>query len=165
MDFCINTVRFWNGRRGNFCFDCCKKIFRYIEDSKNRKGLGKAAGLSNLPRQIYMSCNLYILENNKGKHYVGITKLDPTRRLLRHNRGEVYSTKFGTPWHIVYFQKYKDYKEARQKEKQIKNWHSGATLKRFLSKTAGSSNGRTHASGAWYLGSSPSPAALLRKKT
>ena len=27
---------------------------------------------------------------------------------------------------------------------------------------AGSSNGRTHASGAWYLGSSPSPAALLR---
>ena len=110
-----------------------------------------------------MSCNLYILENNKGKHYVGITKLNPKQRLLKHNRREVYSTKFDTPWILVYFQEYKDYEEARQREKQIKSWHGGATLKRFLGKAAGSSNGRTHASGAWYLGSSPSPAALPKK--
>ena len=65
-----------------------------------------------------MICNLYILENDKGKHYTGITKLSPEQRLLRHNRGEVYSTKFDIPWRIIYYQEYKDYKEARQKEKK-----------------------------------------------
>ena len=90
-----------------------------------------------------MSCFLYILENNKRKHYIGITKLDPKKRLLKHNRAEVYSTKFSIPWCLIYFQEYKNYKEARQKEKQIKSWHGGATLKRFLGKAAGSSNGRT----------------------
>lgn len=111
-----------------------------------------------------MSCFLYILKNNKGKHYTGITKLNPVQRLLRHNNGDVYSTKFGIPWHIVYLQEYKEYKEARQKEKQVKSWHGGATLKRFLSKVAGSSNGRTADFGSAYLGSNPSPAALLKNK-
>ena len=111
-----------------------------------------------------MSCFLYILENNSGKHYTGITKLEPIKRLLRHNCGEVYSTKLGTPWNLIYFQEYKDYKEARQKEKQIKSWHGGVTLKRFLGKAAGSSNGRTTDFGSVYLGSSPSPAALPKNK-
>ncbi len=111
-----------------------------------------------------MSCNLYILENNKGKHYIGITKLVPEERLTRHNVGDVSSTRHGGPWKIVYFQEYKGYQEARQREKQIKSWHGGATLKRFLDKAAGSSNGRTHPSGGCYLGSSPSPAALSKKK-
>lgn len=109
-----------------------------------------------------MSCNLYILENDKGKYYTGITKLKPQKRLLKHNRGEVYSTKFGIPWHLVYFQEYKDYKEAREVEKQVKSWHGGDTLKRFLRKAAGSSNGRTADSGSAYLGSNPSPAALRK---
>ena len=107
-----------------------------------------------------MNCFLYILENDKGKHYIGITGLEPKQRLLRHNHGNVYSTKFGIPWALIYFQEYKDYKEARQREKQIKSWHGGAALKRFLDKAAGSSNGRTHPSGGWYLGSSPGPAAF-----
>ena len=111
-----------------------------------------------------MSCNLYILENNRGKHYIGITRLDSRQRLLRHNRGEVYSTKFGVPWYLVYFQENKDYKEARQKEKQFKSWHGGGTLKRFLGRAAGSSNGRTADFGSVYLGSNPSPAALPKKK-
>ena len=83
-----------------------------------------------------MNCFLYILENNKGKHYTGITKLDTDTTLIKHNRGEVYSTKPGMPWNLIYFQEYKDYKEARQREKQIKSWHGGATLKRFLGKAA-----------------------------
>ncbi len=110
-----------------------------------------------------MKCFLYILENNKGKHYIGITKLDPQTRLLRRNNKEVYSTKFGVPWKIAYSQEFKNYQEARQKEKQIKSWHGGATLRRFLGKAAGSSNGRTAAFGAVNLGSNPSPAALPKK--
>ncbi len=108
------------------------------------------------------SCFLYILENKNKEHYTGITKLSPQERLLKHNRKEVYSTKLGTPWRIIYFQKYKDYKEARKREKQIKAWHGSTTLKRFLRKAAGSSNGRTQPFGGWYLGSSPSPAALRK---
>lgn len=111
-----------------------------------------------------MSCFLYILENDQGKYYTGIIKLQLTKRLLKHNRGEVYSTKSGIPWYIIYFQEYKDYKEARQKEKQIKSWKSGNAFKNFLSKAAGSSNGRTTDSGSVYLGSNPSPAALERNK-
>ena len=109
-----------------------------------------------------MNCFLYILENKKGKHYTGITKLKPSQRLSVHNRGEVCSTRSGIPWNLIYFQEYKDYKEARHREKQIKNWHGSATLKRFLAKAAGSSNGRTSPSGGEYLGSSPSPAALSK---
>jgi predicted GIY-YIG superfamily endonuclease len=48
------------------------------------------------------SCYLYILENKCGKHYVGITTLLPKERLLRHNTGDVLSTKLYRPWKIVY---------------------------------------------------------------
>ena len=111
-----------------------------------------------------MKCYLYILENFKNKHYTGITELSPQERLLRHNKGEVFSTKFGKPWQIAYIEEHKNMKSARKREKQIKSWHGGETLKRFLAKAAGSSNGRTSAFGAEYLGSNPSPAALSGNK-
>ena len=111
-----------------------------------------------------MNCHLYILENQKGKHYTGITKLDLDKRLKKHNRGEVYSTKFGRPWRVVYFEEYRNYKEAREREKEIKNWHGGNSLKKLLRIAAGSSNGRTSPSGGEYLGSNPGPAAMRRRK-
>ena len=89
-----------------------------------------------------MQCFLYILENQKGKHYIGITKLHPEERLSRHNKGDVLSTRHGAPLILVCVEKYDNYQEARKREKQIKSWHGGATLKRFLHKAAGSSNGR-----------------------
>ena len=107
---------------------------------------------------------LYILKNNENKYYIGITKLLPKVRLLRHNKGDVSSTKFGRPWKIVHIEEFKDYKSARDREKQIKSWHGGATLKRFLGKSAGSSNGRTAAFEAVDLGSNPSPADLPRNR-
>jgi putative endonuclease len=112
----------------------------------------------------FLKMFLYILKNNKNRHYIGITKLLPEERLLRHNKGDVYSTKFGRPWRIVYTEKFIDYKSARNKEKQIKSWHGGATLNRFLGKSAGSSNGRTAAFEAVDLGSNPSPADLPRNR-
>lgn len=111
-----------------------------------------------------MKCYLYILKNNKNKHYIGITELLPEDRLKRHNKGDVHSTKLVRPWKLIYAEEYDDMKLARKREKQIKNWHGGATLKRFLNKSAESSNGRTHASEAWYLGSSPSSADLSRNR-
>ena len=111
-----------------------------------------------------MKCYLYILKNVKNKHYIGITELLPEKRLERHNKGDVYSTKFGCSWKLIYTEEYDDMKLARNREKQIKSWHGGATLKRFLDKSAESSNGRTPAFEAVYLGSNPSSADLSRNR-
>ena len=109
----------------------------------------------------FVKCFVYILKNNKGKHYTGITKLKPEMRLLRHNKGDVYATRFGRPWTIVYIEKHDNYKLARIREKQIKSWKGGNAFKRFLSKFAGSSNGRTSPFEGEYLGSNPGPAAII----
>ena len=87
-----------------------------------------------------MSCHLYILENKKNKHYIGITKLDLDIRLKKHNYGGVYSTKFGRPWQILYSEVYRNYKEAREREKEIKNWHGGNAFKKLLCIAKKSSN-------------------------
>ncbi len=94
---------------------------------------------------------------------MGITKLNAAERLEKHNRGEVFSTKFDRPWKILYQEEYDNYKLAREREKQIKNWHGGNAFKNFLRTAAGSSNGRTSPFGGEYLGSSPSPAAVRRR--
>jgi len=85
-------------------------------------------------------CYLYILQNNKDKHYIGITELLPEIRLLRHNKGDVYSTKFGRPWKLIYAEEYENMTKAREREKQIKSWHGGNAFKKFIIKAAGSSN-------------------------
>ena|SRR3990167_10088745 len=111
-----------------------------------------------------MKSFVYILENRKGKRYVGITGLLPELRLLRHNKGDVKSTRYGKPWKIIYIEEYTNYNSARSREKQIKSWHGGNALKKLIDTSAGSSNGRTAAFGAVYLGSNPSPAAVSMKK-
>ena len=108
--------------------------------------------------------HLYILKNKVGKHYIGITVLNPEERLERHNSGGVVSTKVDRPWELIYTEIFTTIKEAREKEKKVKSWKGGNVFRKFIAKAAGSSNGRTHPSGGWYLGSNPSPAALGRKK-
>ena len=111
-----------------------------------------------------MNCHLYILGNPGGRHYVGITGLDLDKRVKKHNRGEVMSTKFGRPWQVLYSENYKDYGEARKREKEIKSWKGGNSFKKLLRIAAGSSNGRTSPFEGEYLGSIPSPAAIRRSK-
>ena len=114
-----------------------------------------------IPFVFRMKYFVYILKNKEGKHYTGITKLPLKNRLLRHNKGDIYSTKFGRPWHLVYFEIYGSYKLARKREKQIKSWHGGDAFKKLLkdkvSISRGSSNGRTLGSGPSNLGSNPGP--------
>ena|SRR3989344_2303670 len=104
--------------------------------------------------------SLYILKNSVGKYYVGITELEIKERLARHNKGDVKSTRHGKPWHIVYTEGYKDMKEGRIREKQIKSWHGGEAFKKLVARAAGSANGRQPDSESGNLGSNPSPAAL-----
>ena len=105
---------------------------------------------------------LYVLGNKFNNYYTGITTLDPQKRLARHNRGEVYSTRFKKPWTLLYVREFLVLKDARLMEKKIKSWKGGNAFKKFLSRTAGSSNGRTSRSGRDNLGSNPSPAVLER---
>ena len=107
---------------------------------------------------------LYVLKNRSGKHYIGITSLNPDARLERHNKGDVYSTKLGKPWELVHSESFETMANARMMEKKIKSWKGGNAFIKFLSKTAGSSNGRTWAFEAQYLGSNPSPAVLERNR-
>ena len=110
-----------------------------------------------------MKVFLYIIKNQKDSYYVGITKLKPEMRLLRHNQGDVKSTKYKRPWELIYCESFNNFQQARIKEKQIKSWHGGNAFKKFLVKAAGSSNGRTPPFGGGYDGSNPSPAALTGK--
>ena len=111
-----------------------------------------------------MNYTLYILQNSKSRHYIGITSLEPQERLKRHNKGNVYSTQYGKPWRLIHIEKFLSIQEARAREKKIKSWHGGNAIKKLLAKSAGSSNGRTSPLGGDYLGSNPSPAALAKRK-
>lgn len=108
--------------------------------------------------------HLYILKNKSSRYYIGITELKPEERLQRHNNGDVYSTKFGRFWDLLCVEFFKTLQEAREREKKIKSWKGGNAFKKFLSKTAGSSNGRTPPFGGGYPGSNPGPADLERNK-
>ena len=66
---------------------------------------------------------VYILKNKTGIHYTGITTLKPEERLVRHNQGDVYSTRIGRPWNLVYSEIHDNIKSAREREKQIKSCH------------------------------------------
>jgi len=70
----------------------------------------------------------YILFSEKmQKHYVGQTN-NIEKRIERHNLQKEKSTKYGTPWKLIYSEKLPTRSEAMLKEKQIKK--RGA--KRFL---------------------------------
>jgi len=52
--------------------------------------------------------------------YKGLTS-NLERRLREHNEGYNQSTKPGSPWKLIYREKFKTRKEARQKEKYFKS--------------------------------------------
>ena len=68
-----------------------------------------------------MVCTLYVLRSNKSpRFYIGVTEVIETR-VLKHNAGDVRSTKAYRPWALVYQETFSTKKEARQRELQLKN--------------------------------------------
>ena len=64
---------------------------------------------------------LYILQSSKsGKLYIGQTQ-NLEDRLKRHNSGYSKSTKFETPWEIIYTEEFATRAEAMKREKYLKN--------------------------------------------
>ena len=66
----------------------------------------------------------YILTNkNRTVLYIGYTE-DVKRRLEQHQNGTATSfTKKYSVIDLIYLEKFKDKKEAKKREKQLKNWH------------------------------------------
>ncbi|MDO8521225.1 MAG: GIY-YIG nuclease family protein [bacterium] len=63
---------------------------------------------------------LYVLINNTAnRHYIGIAE-DVEKRLIRHNRGDVRSTKAYRPWKLLYCEQYDDKTTARKRELFLK---------------------------------------------
>ncbi|PJE67520.1 excinuclease ABC subunit C [Candidatus Shapirobacteria bacterium CG10_big_fil_rev_8_21_14_0_10_40_9] len=63
---------------------------------------------------------IYILRSKKdGQLYIGSTN-DLRRRLKEHNEGKVFSTKFRTPFELIYYEAYKIEKDARKRESNLK---------------------------------------------
>jgi len=62
----------------------------------------------------------YILENQRGYQYVGLTE-NLEDRLQRHNNGEVSSTAKYKPWNIIGYTAFLTRKQAADFEKYLKS--------------------------------------------
>ncbi len=75
----------------------------------------------------------YILYSNKiNKYYVGYTS-DLELRILRHNSGWGKYSSRGTPWKLVYFEKFASKSEAIKRENQIKKKKSRKYIEKLIS--------------------------------
>ena len=79
----------------------------------------------------------YILRSLKdNSFYIGSTK-DLDKRLLKHNKGLVKSTKYHLPFEIVYYEKFNTLSESRKRELQIKNWKKRKAIENLINKKQG----------------------------
>ena len=63
---------------------------------------------------------VYVLKSKQdGMNYIGSTN-DLKKRLKLHNSGKVYSTKYRTPFELIYYEAYKAEKDARMRERNLK---------------------------------------------
>ena len=71
----------------------------------------------------------YVLKSSiNGDIYIGYSD-DLKRRLKKHNDGRVLSTKINKPWILIYYESYKDKRDATKREKQLKSHKAKNDLK------------------------------------
>ncbi len=75
---------------------------------------------------------VYILQSHKDHgYYIGITK-NIDLRIKKHNAGQVFSTKSRKPWKIVLTEEFINYKEAREREIELKSYKGGIQFKELI---------------------------------
>lgn len=63
---------------------------------------------------------VYLLRSHKDKKfYIGFTA-NLKNRFIKHNKGEVFSTKSRIPFELIYFEGYRSLADARKREKNLK---------------------------------------------
>lgn len=75
---------------------------------------------------------VYLLENNTKRWYIGYTPDTVFNRLIKHNNGEVPSTKPYLPWHLIYYEGYLNIKDATGREKFLKSGAGRNFLKKQI---------------------------------
>jgi len=81
-----------------------------------------------------MSYFVYILQSLKDhKFYIGSSS-DVYKRLQYHNDGKQRSTKYRTPFKLIYFEELNSKTEALKREKQIKSFKGGHAFKKLIDK-------------------------------
>ena len=79
-----------------------------------------------------MSHYVYILQSLKdNKYYIGETH-DVKERLLFHNQGKQRSTRYRTPFKIIFVEEVESKTVALKREKQIKSWKGGSAFKNLI---------------------------------
>ena len=74
----------------------------------------------------------YILYSEKfDRYYIGHSS-DTEKRLQRHNKGMVPSTKFYRPWRMILTEEFKSKSEAATRELEIKNKKSRKYIESLL---------------------------------
>lgn len=75
---------------------------------------------------------VYILKSEvNNQYYIGYCS-DLDRRLKRHNKGYVESTKRYKPWQLVHKEEKNTEQEAILREQQLKSWKSRAAIERLI---------------------------------
>jgi putative endonuclease len=70
---------------------------------------------------------VYILKSKKDNNcYIGSTK-NLKQRVKLHNEGKVFSTKYRMPLKLIYYEAFYSEKDARLREKNLKNYGQGIT--------------------------------------
>ena len=74
---------------------------------------------------------VYVLKNEKGNLYIGFTK-DLKERLKKHNsKGSRYTSRYDE-WKLVYYEAYVSEKDAREREKRLKDGRARYLLKQRI---------------------------------
>ncbi len=75
---------------------------------------------------------IYVLKSIKNNDvYVGYST-DLKRRFSDHNKGFVRATRPNRPWLLVYYEAYKEKRDATKREKQLKMHRAKEDLKKLL---------------------------------
>lgn len=75
---------------------------------------------------------VYILQSQKDRSlYIGYTP-DLKLRVVKHNKGQVVSTKDKTPWIVIYYEAYLNRKDATGREKFLKSGSGWRYIKKQL---------------------------------
>jgi putative endonuclease len=75
---------------------------------------------------------VYVIRSQvDGKLYKGFT-VDVGKRIKAHNRGEVTSTRKRRPFKLIHQEGYQSKSEALKREKFLKSFEGGKTLKSIL---------------------------------
>ena len=73
----------------------------------------------------------YVLQNKNKKLYIGYT-IDLKERIKKHNTGFVVSTKPYMPFEIIFYEAYRNEKDAKRRERYLKTSQGSRLLKRML---------------------------------